>query len=80
MSRLFSKDEDLTRSAPFIGSEILKELNESKDGRISIFDLAKALQSKQKTSARSIYYGMLFLYAIDGIDFIEPYVVKNVKD
>jgi hypothetical protein len=80
MANLFTKDEDLMKSAPFIGSEILKHLNCSDDGRISIFELAKNLRKTHMITPRSIYYGMLFLYSLDIVKFNEPYVIKNVTD
>lgn len=80
MANLFTKDEDLMKSAPFVGSEILKQLQSSDDGRISIFDLAKNLRKTNKITARSIYYGMLFLYCLDIVEFDEPYLIKNVAD
>lgn len=80
MANLFTKDEDLIKSAPFIGSEILKQLQSSNDGRISIFDLAKNLRKTNKITIRSIYYGMIFLYSLDIIKFDEPYLIKNVTD
>ena len=80
MASLFTKDEDLMKSAPFIGSEILKQLQISEDGRISIFDLVKNLRKTNKITARSIYYGMLFLYCLDIVEFNEPYLIKNVKN
>jgi len=80
MANLFTKDEDLMKSAPFIGAEILKQLQSSDDGRISIFDLAKNLRKTNKTTVRSIYYGMLFLYSLDIVEFDEPYLIKNVAD
>jgi len=80
MANLFTKDEDLLKSAPFIGSEILKQLQSSNDDRVSIFDLAKNLRKTNKITARSIYYGMLFLYSLDLVEFDEPYLIKNVAD
>lgn len=80
MTNLFTKDENLMKSAPFIGSEILKQLQSSDDGRISIFDLAKNLRKTNKITVRSIYYGMLFLYSLDIVEFDEPYLIKNVAD
>ncbi|MFT6340299.1 MAG: hypothetical protein ACJASW_001464 [Polaribacter sp.] len=80
MGSLFTKDDDLMKSAPYIGSEILKQLQISSDGRISIFDLAKNLGKTRKITARSIYYGMLFLYSLDIVEFDEPYLIKNVKN
>ena len=80
MTNLFTKDDDLMKSAPFVGSEILKQLQSSDDGRISIFDLAKNLRKSNKITARNIYYGMLFLYSLDIVEFDEPYLIKNVAD
>lgn len=80
MANLFTKDENLMKSAPFVGSEILKQLQISDGGRISIFDLARNLRKTNKITARSIYYGMLFLYALDIVEFDEPYLIKNVKN
>jgi hypothetical protein len=80
MANLFTKDEDLMKSVPFIGAEILKQLQSSDDGRISIFDLTKNLIKTNKITVRSIYYGMLFLYSLDIVDFDEPYLIKNVAD
>jgi hypothetical protein len=79
MLKLFSKDERIEKSAPIVGSYILKLL-EGK-GCISIFELARNLRKNRLIGVRSIYYGMIFLYALDLIDFNEPYVVlKNDKN
>lgn len=77
MANLFTKDEDLMKSAPFIGSEILKQLQNSNDGRVSIFVIAKNLRKTNKITARSIYYAMLFLYSLDIVEFDEPYLIKK---
>ena len=74
MAELFSKDEDLPRSAPAIGYEILKMLQTDQNGRVSIFDVAKQLKKTNRASVRNVYYGMLFLYALDLIDFNAPYL------
>jgi hypothetical protein len=80
MANLFTKDENLVKSAPFTGAEILKQLQNSDDGRISIFELAKNLRKSNKMTVRSIYYGMVFLYSLGIIEFDEPYLIKNVTD
>jgi hypothetical protein len=77
MANLFSKDDDLARSAPIIGFEILKLIKESDDSRVSIFDIAKKLRKTNQASARSIYFGMIFLYSLDIVDFNEPYLIYN---
>lgn len=78
MLTLFSKDERIEKSAPLVGSYILKLL----EGRncISIFELARNLRKNRLIGVRSIYYGMIFLYALDLIDFNEPYVISKNDD
>lgn len=80
MTNLFTKDENLMKSAPYIGAEILKQLQSRADGRISIFELAKNLRKTSNITARSIYYGMLFLYSLGIVEFDEPYLIRNVAD
>jgi len=63
LANLFTKEEDLKKSAPFIGFQILKLLQLCEDNQISIFDVAKNLRKTNNFSIRSIYYGMLFLYS-----------------
>lgn len=75
MANLFSKDEDLLKSSPYIGAKILELLEQSESYRISIFDVASKLSNKSTLSARTIYYGMLFLYSLDIIEFEEPYLI-----
>lgn len=78
---MFSKNEDLSKSAPFVGALILKFFDVKKAKKISIFEIARELKKSKSIGVRSIYYGMIFLYSLDMIDFNEPYVIiKNVKN
>ena len=77
MPNLISKDEDLIKSAPFVGFEILKMLEDAEESRVSIFDVATKLKKNHKLSVRTMYFGMLFLYSLDVIDFNEPYLVAK---
>jgi len=77
LPNLFSKDDDLRKSAPVLGFEILKLLHESEDSKISIFDIAKTMTKPGGITARSIYHAMIFLYSLDVIDFQEPYLVAK---
>ncbi len=77
MANLFSKDEDLFKSSPYIGAEILKLLEQSGQHRISIFDVASKLKKKNKLGVRTIYYGMLFLYSLGIIEFEAPYLISK---
>lgn len=79
MNTLISKDDDLNSSAPVIGFEILNILNEHEGSKISIFEIAKKLHKQKKFSPRSIYYGMIFLFALDILDFDEPYLILNAS-
>ena len=77
MPSLFSKDDDLRKSAPVLGFEILKLLQESEESQVSIFDIANTMAKSGGINARSIYYAMLFLYSLDIIEFQEPYLVAK---
>jgi hypothetical protein len=77
LPNLFSKDDDLRKSAPVLGFEILKLLQESEGLQVSIFDIAKTMGKTGGINARSIYYAMIFLYSLDIIDFQEPYLVAK---
>ncbi len=80
MAELFQKDEDLFKSAPYVGAQILKLLEASETGRLSIFDLARKMKSLNNSNVRNIYYGMIFLYSVDIIEFNEPYIILNARD
>lgn len=80
MANLVSKNENLEKSAPVIGAEILKLINASEGRMISIFDAARSLRKSKKIGAKSLYYGILFLYALDIIEFDEPYIISNAND
>lgn len=77
MPSLFSKDDDLRKSAPVLGFEILKLLKASEESQVSIFDIAKTMAKSGGINARSIYYAMLFLYSLDILEFQEPYLVAK---
>ncbi|QPJ61204.1 MAG: hypothetical protein G3M70_04590 [Candidatus Nitronauta litoralis] len=77
MANLVSKNENLKKSAPVIGAEILKLLNASETNTLSIFDAARSLRKTKKIGAKSLYYGVLFLYSLDIIEFDEPYIITN---
>ena len=80
MANLVSKNENLEKSAPVIGAEILKLLNASESRMISIFDAAHSLRKSNKIGAKSLYYGILFLYSLDLIKFDEPYIISNANN
>lgn len=80
MPNLLSKNENLEKSAPVVGAEILKLVKSTDSNMLSIFDAAKALRKSKGVSAKSLYYGILFLYSLDIIEFDEPYLITNVDN
>jgi len=80
MANLLSKNENLQKSAPVIGAEILKLIKESDTNMLSIFDAARSLRKTNKIGAKSLYYGILFLYSLDIIGFDARYIISNVND
>ena len=77
MPDLFSKDEDLLKSAPYMGYKVLELIEASGRSRVSIFDVANGMKKDCKSSTRSLYYGVLFLFALELIDFEQPYLVRK---
>lgn len=80
MPNLLSKNENLEKSAPVVGSEILKLIKSTDSNILSIFDAAQSLRKSRGISAKSLYYGILFLYSLDIIEFDEPYLIANADN
>jgi hypothetical protein len=75
---LFSKNEDIEKSAPILGAKILAVFEKNKSERVSIFEVIKILKKEKRIGVRAIYYAIIFLYSVDLIEFDEPYlVIKN---
>ncbi|MFP1806304.1 ABC-three component system middle component 6 [Lonsdalea quercina] len=75
---LFSKNEDLEKSAPVLGAKILTIFEKKKSQRVSIFEVIQILKKDKKIGVRAVYYAIIFLYSLDLIEFDEPYlVIKN---
>ncbi|MFT4273638.1 MAG: hypothetical protein QM578_21745 [Pantoea sp.] len=72
---LFSKNEDLEKSAPVLGAKILIFFEKNKKNKISIFDVVRHLKKDKTVGVRAVYYAIIFLYAIDLIEFDEPHLV-----
>jgi len=76
MASLFSKDEDLLKSAPIVGADILRLLEKSDSNKVSIYDVVSKLKNKNISGVRTIYFSMIFLYSLDLIEFNEPFLEK----
>ncbi len=73
---LVSKDESPRTSMVHVGYWILKELNSTKDGRISLIDLGGKLRKQGITRARPMNFGLVFLHLAGLIEFRAPYIYK----
>lgn len=82
LSNLFSTNENLSTLPPLVGVELLKVVDRSKRGRVSLFDIFDALRKKRQLAPRSIYFALAFLYSTGIIEFDGVYVwrVQDVED
>lgn len=78
MSSLFLKEEDIDGSPVVVGYRILQILLDQPNDRVSIFDLAAQFQKSTWYTPKRLYFGMIFLHAINAIDFKPPYVERHV--
>ena len=73
---IVSKDENIKTSAVYLGSLILKQIQKSKEDKISIFEIAESLQKYNIFSYRHIVFALMFLYSCGIVDFKEPFIYK----
>lgn len=71
---LISKDENIKTSSVYVGSIILKLLQQSKNGKISIFEMSEHLKKHDIIHYRQMFFGLALLYSTGIIDFQEPYI------
>ena len=71
---LISKDENIRHSIVYIGYLILKDLSKSEKGRNTIYDIASSLSKQEVFSGEQLNYSLMFLFALDIIDFEQPYI------
>lgn len=69
---MLANSNALKSSAMYVGYLILKEIREKNEaGKISIYDLSKALKKEGITSSRQLVMGLSFLYSVNIIEFEE---------
>lgn len=74
---LLSKDEQIKSSSIYLGYIVLKELQNSANGKISIYDLIELLRKKNGiVHYRQLLFALIFLYTSGVVDFSEPYIYK----
>lgn len=71
MHQLFSKDELISNSTLYISFLILKYL---KNNEVTIFDIVKSLKKNKINNSKEIIIALSILYAMDLIEFKEPYI------
>ena len=59
---MLASSNALKSSAMYIGYLILKEIKKQEAGKISIYDVSKALKKAGITSSRQLILGLSFLY------------------
>lgn len=72
MNQLFSKDELISKSSLYICYLILKRLKKKK--QISIFELFTSLKKEDINNSDVIVMSLSILYAMNFLDFKEPYI------
>lgn len=74
-NNIFSKDEEISSSPPFVGFKILEFMKAKNKTKISIFDIAYHFKEEEWFSIRSIYFSMIFLFSLDVIQFQQAYII-----
>lgn len=68
---MLASSNALKSSAMYIGYLILKEIKKQEAGKISIYDVFKALKKAGITSSRQLILGLSFLYSVNIVEFEE---------
>ena len=76
MNSLVSKDEPLKASIVHVGYLILKKLEKTESGRMSLTECAAYLVKHGVTKSRPMTFSLIFLYVSGLIDFKAPYLYK----
>ncbi|MGN7822933.1 hypothetical protein ACTJJB_22630 [Chitinophaga sp. 22536] len=77
MSNLILKDEEIMSSPSIVGYKVLAFMADKKVSKISLFDVADHFKTEKWFSPKSLYFAMLFLFAVDIIDFNNSYIIKK---
>ena len=80
MPNVFLKDENIDMSPPVVGYRLLSYIQQKGVDRVSIFDLVSHFKDEAWFSPKTLYFGMIFLFSLDLIEFNEPYVMKSVAN
>lgn len=76
MNTLVSKDEPLKTSMPYVGYLVLKKLEKTEEGRLSLAEISHHLTKQGVTKSRPMMFALIFLHMAGLIDFRAPYIYK----
>jgi hypothetical protein len=76
MNTLVSKDEPLKTSMPYVGYLVLKKLEKSEEGCLSLTEISSHLTKYGVTKSRPMMFALIFLHLAGLIDFRAPYIYK----
>ena len=76
MHTLVSKDESLKSSMVHVGYLILKLMDKSENGRLSLTEIAKTLAKHEIKQSRTMIFALIFLHSTGAIEFTAPYVYR----
>lgn len=76
MNTFVSKDESLKTSMPYVGYLVLKKLEKTDDGRLSLAEISHHLTKLGVTKSRPMMFALIFLHLAGLIDFRAPYIYK----
>ncbi|MDD6467029.1 MAG: hypothetical protein PUF50_02485 [Erysipelotrichaceae bacterium] len=71
---MMAKSNVLQSSVMYIGYLILKEIQKHENGKVSIYDVSKALKKNGIFSSRQVILGLSFLYSVNIVDFEEAII------
>jgi hypothetical protein len=77
MASIILKDEYLMSSPPIVGFKVLQFMQVKKIDKVSVFDVADHFKNEKWFSPKILYFSMIFLYALDIIDFKNSYIEKK---
>lgn len=74
---LITKDENIKTSPIYIGYLVLKVLNKSTEGKVSIFEVVNKLKKDLSiVHYKQMVYALIFLHMSGVINFSSPYIYK----
>lgn len=75
---IINKDEKLKTSPAYIGYLVLKQLKQTKEEKLMIYEIIENLKENLGiVHHRQLIFSLIFLHQSGIIDFAEPYIYKK---